>query len=111
MRDDQERLRDILEAIDNIESEADKGKSTFEQDRLVQSWIIRHLTIIGEAASKISQPLRNAEQEIPWSLMVAMRNILVHEYFGVDLNEVWQAVERDLPTLKASMIKLLQKLE
>ncbi len=103
MRDDRERLRDILEAIDNIQTEAENGKTAFERDRLVQTWIIHHLQIIGEAASKVSQPLQEAESRIPWPQIVAMRNILVHEYFGVDLEEVWRAVERDLPPMKRAI--------
>ena len=55
----------------------------------------------------MSQPLQEAESHIPWAQIVAMRNILVHEYFGVDLEEVWLAVERDLPPMQRAIEALL----
>ena len=58
-----------------------------------------HLQIIGEAASKLSEEFRDAHREIAWPQIVAMRNVIAHEYFGIDLDTVWQVVERDLPEL------------
>lgn len=111
MRDDQERLRDILEAIDAIELEASKGKDAFERNRLIQTWIVHHLQVLGEAASKVSAGLRKDHPHIPWAQIVAVRNVLVHEYFGVDLDEVWAAVEVNLPTLKREIAGVLHGLE
>lgn len=100
MRDDRERLRDILEAIAQIEKYAVKGEAEFQQNELIQVWIVHHLQIIGEASSSLSQTLINKYQRLPWAEIVAFRNILVHEYFRVDLKAVWKIVERDLPDLK-----------
>jgi len=89
MRDDRERILDMLEAIDRIERHAEKGREAFNQDELIQTWVIHHLQIIGEAASKLSQDFRDTYREIPWPQIVAMRNVIAHEYFGIDLDAVW----------------------
>jgi uncharacterized protein with HEPN domain len=68
---------------------------------------VHHLQIIGEAAAGLGARFHGAHPELPWPQIVALRNILVHEYFGVDLEEVWATVERDLPSLKAQVQALL----
>ena len=83
----------------------------FLQNELIQVWIIHHLQLIGEAAARLGQAFHAAYPQIPWAQIVAMRNILVHEYFGIDLEEVWTTVERDLPLLKAQITAILRELE
>ena len=107
MRDPQERLRDIFDAITRIERYAAQGRDAFDQDELIQVWIVHHLQIIGEAAAQLGRNFHDAHLAVPWHQIVAMRNILVHEYFGVDLREVWNAVERDLPGFKRAIEELL----
>ncbi|MCP9469507.1 MAG: DUF86 domain-containing protein [Nitrospira sp.] len=111
MRDPKERLRDILDAIARIERYAARGRQAFEQDELIQVWVFHHIQIIGEAAANLGQDFHEAHPEVPWPQIVAMRNVLVHEYFGVDLGEVWKTVERDLPGFKCAVEKLLKALE
>ncbi|MDJ0648460.1 MAG: DUF86 domain-containing protein [Xenococcaceae cyanobacterium MO_188.B19] len=94
MRDNRERLKDILEAIDGIEKYANRGKQVFEQDELIQIWIIHHLQIIGEASAAMSQSFIANYPEIPWQDMSDFRNVLVHEYFRVDTEIVWNVVVR-----------------
>ncbi len=110
MKDDRERLRDILEAIDRIERHAAQGRHAFERDELLQTWSVHHLQIIGEAARKLSESFRKAHPEVAWAQIIAMRNILVHDYFHVDQDEVWSAIERDLPVLKHSIATILDGL-
>ena len=110
MRDDRERLLDMLEAIDNIERHAGKGREAFEKDELIQTWVVHHLEIIGEAASRLGARFRSLHSEVPWAQIVAMRNVLAHEYFGIDLDEVWQVVERDLPELKRKLSSIVEGL-
>ncbi|MGB2936751.1 MAG: DUF86 domain-containing protein [Phycisphaerae bacterium] len=110
MKDDKERLRDILEAIGRIEKHAARGHAVLETDELVQVWMVHHLQVIGEAARRLSDDLRGRHPEIPWPQIIAMRNILVHDYFAVDLEEVWSAVERDLPDLKKKITAILDEL-
>lgn len=111
MRDPKERLRDMLEAIAAIERHLDGNKTRFEQDELLQTWFLRHLQIIGEAARAVPAELRERAPEIPWPRIIGMRNVLVHGYFGIDTEIVWQAVTRDVPALKPALHGLLAFLE
>lgn len=74
-------------------------------------WAVHHLQIIGEAASRLSTELTTAYPEVPWSKIVGMRNILVHDYFGIDLDVVWNAVAGDLPSLKSKVQSIVKGLE
>jgi uncharacterized protein with HEPN domain len=100
MRDYNERLVDILEAIEKIEKYSSLGHETFEHDELIQTWIVHHLQIIGEAASAIPDSFREKYPDVPWSKIIGMRNILVHNYFGIDVDAVWAVVVNDIPDLK-----------
>jgi uncharacterized protein with HEPN domain len=111
MRDPKERLRDILEAIAAIDRYRDRDRSAYDQDELLQVWFLRHLQIIGEAARRLPEEIRNLAPDIPWQKMIGMRNILVHGYFAIDLDVVWDAVQRDVPLLKPAVEALLKKLE
>jgi len=103
MRNDLARLLDILDAIDKIERRASGGKDLFLTDELLQVWMIHHIQVIGEAASRLSTSLREGHPSIPWDDVVAMRNFLVHQYFGIDLEEIWDTVVTDVPRLKAEL--------
>ena len=111
MRDDRERLRDILEAIERIERYTAKGREEFERDELIQTWVVHHIQIIGEAARKLSEEVRSEHDQVPWPAIIAMRNILVHDYFSVDIDEVWSTVERNLPDLKANISSIMDDME
>lgn len=107
MRDSYERLRDVQEAIMHVLKYTSEGNNLFYHDELVQVWVIHHLEIIGEATRTIPQDFRNIYPEIPWKQINAMRNILIHIYFEINLDRVWEVVERDLPVLKASVDAIL----
>jgi uncharacterized protein with HEPN domain len=111
MRDDRERLRDILEAIERIENYVDRGEGAFRRDELIQTWMTRNIQVIGEAARGISQEFRDNYPEIPWSRIIGMRHVLVHEYFEIDLDIVWRVVSDDLPRLKSQIHAILQHVE
>jgi uncharacterized protein with HEPN domain len=68
----------------------------FRAGRVIQVWIFHHIQIIGEAAGHLGRDFHDAHPEVSWPQIVAMRNVLVHEYFGVDLGEVWKTAEHDL---------------
>jgi uncharacterized protein with HEPN domain len=76
-------LKDIIQAIDNIERYAKLGRKKFENDELIQSWFIRHLQIIGESARALPPDVRDKMPDIPWAKIVGMRHILVHDYFEI----------------------------
>jgi len=111
MRNDRARLLDILEAIDKIERRTAGGKEHFLADELLQVWMIHHIQVIGEAASSLSSSLRERHHSIPWVDVVAMRNFLVHQYFGIDLEEIWDTVVTDIPRLKAELGTVAKELQ
>lgn len=93
MRDDRERLDDILEAIDKIEKYAVRGRHAFDNDELIQSYILNQLRILGEAARTLSTRTRQQFPSIPWTKIIGMRHILIHHYFDIDEDIVWRVVE------------------
>jgi uncharacterized protein with HEPN domain len=110
VRSDAERLRDILDAIDQIRKHSSKGRDAFDQDELIQVWIVHHLARLGEATARLSPKLRRHRQ-VPWKQIIGMRNILVHEYFRIDPGTVWTAVEIQLPPLEERVRAILAELE
>lgn len=108
MRDDREKLLDILEAIEKIEERTVGDKELFQRDEMVQVWVLYHVQVIGEAAGRISETLRARYPHVPWPDIVAMRNVIVHHYFGVDLDQIWDAVTNDLPALKTWTTQMLE---
>ena len=107
MRDVSERLRDIQEAIERIMKYTSQGRDSFDHDELVQTWVVHHLEIIGETARSIPQEFKNNHPGIPWRQISRMRNVLIHIYFGIDQDVIWEIVEHDLPVLKASIDAIL----
>ena len=107
MRSDVDRLQDVLEAIERIEKYAARGKAAFYQDELLQTWILHHLLIVGEACRALSREFRASHPDEVWSDASGLRNVIVHHYFGIDHEVVWAVVERDLPILKALIRKIV----
>jgi uncharacterized protein with HEPN domain len=110
MRRDPERLQDILDALASIERYVAQGRQAFDEQELIQVWIIHHLQIIGEAANALSTDLIDQYSEIPWAQIIAFRNIVVHEYFRISLDLVWAIVKNNLPPLKVTVEQMLQDL-
>lgn len=111
MRAPAERLRDILDAIAAIEKYIHRGKPEFERDELLQVWLVQHLQIVGEAVANLDNATRQLAPDVAWSRMVGMRNILVHSYFAIDLDVVWDTAVKDLPGLKDAAGTLLGTLD
>ncbi len=85
------------------------ARAEFDRDELLQVWVLHHLQILGEATGSLPQTVRDQAPEIPWAKIVGMRNVLVHQYFGIDREVVWSVVERDLPQLKEQIERLLSR--
>lgn len=110
MRRFRERLQDILDAIAQIEVERAKGRRAFDDSRLIQVWMVHHLMIIGEAVRAIDPATRQQHPSVPWRQITGMRNILVHDYFRINDQIVWETVETHLPVLKEEIEKILAQL-
>ena len=111
MRSDRERLLDILDAVERIEAQAARGRAAFAEDELAQTAVIRWVEIVGEAARVLTEELRQAHPEVPWRQMVAMRNVLIHGYFDVDIDLVWSVAQNDLPKLGAQVRAIVEAME
>ena len=81
MRSERERLLDIMEAIERIEKYAAQGRDAFEQDELIQNWMVNHIMTIGEACRNFPEDFQARYAEIPWADIIGMRNILIHHLF------------------------------
>lgn len=95
-RDHRVYLADILAAIGKIEQYTIGGKDAFFAHEIIQDAVIRQLSIIGEAAAKLPAAMKASEPEIPWRKIVAMRNIIIHDYSQIKLQRIWETVEQDL---------------
>ena len=109
MKSDFVYLRHIMDAIDKIESYASVQKDAFMSESHWQDAIIRNLEIIGEATKRISKPLKTQYPDIPWRNIAGLRDVLIHDYMGVDLESVWNVVAKDLPTLKKQLSRIIMK--
>jgi uncharacterized protein with HEPN domain len=108
MRDDAAYLLDMLIAARKIQQfVADVNETMFDNSELHQSAVVRELLVIGEAARFISAEYKTQHPEIPWNIIAGMRNRLVHEYFRIRLNIVWQTVQQDIPTLIEQLERLI----
>lgn len=103
-----EYLGDILEQIERIESHVvGLDFQAFTKDNKTQDAVVRCLEIIGEASRQMPEDFKTARPEIPWRDIIGTRTILIHDYLGVDLVEVWRTVEKNLPELKDQIEKIL----
>ncbi|MDP3043606.1 MAG: DUF86 domain-containing protein [bacterium] len=102
-------LEHILESINKIEKYVkDIDESDFNNNFLVVDAVVRNLEIIGEAARNLDDNFKSANIHIPWRDIADFRNVLIHEYFGVDKEKIWLVIKKDLPELKKE-IKILLK--
>ena len=107
MRDQKLYIYDIIKAIDLIESFVENmNYEAFIEDPKTQSAVIRQFEIIGEAVKKLDKNLTDKYSEIDWQAVAGMRDLLIHHYFGVDLDIVWESLREDLPAFKRIMISL-----
>lgn len=100
-------IEDILESIGKVEEYIGEIKEEdFYRNTQLQDSILRRLEVIGEATKNIPLDFRNKYSVIPWKRMAGMRDVLIHEYFGVNLKRVWRVANKDLPRLKKEILKI-----
>jgi uncharacterized protein with HEPN domain len=101
-------IEDMLASIEHISTFIQTiNEEQFSRDIQLQDAVIRRLGIIGEAAARLTNEIREKAQKIPWKSIVGLRNIVIHEYSNIKLGEVWDVVQNDLPSLKDELKKLL----
>lgn len=110
MKDDRIYLLHIRDAIQHILEYTVAGKANFLDDRKTQDAVVRNLEIIGEATRRLASSLKDAHPDISWKPIAGMRDKLIHDYFGINLQLVWDVVERDLPALSHKVSQLLEDL-
>ncbi len=104
-------LSHILESIERIYTYlGDMSQEQFLNNSLVQDACIRQLEIIGEAVKNISPDIRNRHNELPWQDIAGMRDKLIHHYFGIDYELVWNTINEDLPILKREISLIIKEL-
>ena len=110
MKDSNIYILHILNSISRIEQYTKEiSEKEFYNNFLIQDAVIRNIQIIGEASKKFEESFKETNAHIPWRQITAMRNKVIHEYFGIDLPAVWQVVNIDLVTLKNQLLELQSK--
>jgi len=111
MSRDQVYLRHILEAATKIVEYVAVGRNEFFARSHWQDAVIRQLEIIGEATKRLSDDIRGISADIPWKRIAGLRDVLIHDYMGVDLDAVWEIAIENVPKLKADVEKILSQIE
>jgi uncharacterized protein with HEPN domain len=109
---DKVRLEHILDAIELIEKSLfNKTDEDFQNDFILQAAIIRWVGIVGEASSKITKEFKSKNSDVEWKSIEGLRHVIVHEYFGVDLERIWVVTQIDIPELKVVIKKLIKEFD
>ena len=108
MRRDHQRLVDILDALDSLGRMIEgRTESEFFSDEMLRYAVAQRLTVVGEAVARLSAEIKERHGPTPWQDIVGLRNILVHEYFGIHWPSVWQTVIEDAPALRERIARIV----
>jgi len=106
------RIEDIIEAIEKIRTyTAEMSLEAFAADSKAVDAVIRNVEIIGEASRHLPRDICARFPEVPWDEMRGIRNVLIHEYFGIDVEVLWETIKRDLPPLLPHLRRMLEESE
>lgn len=109
MKDDSVYLNHIKESIRRIAENTSAGQEAFLESHTLQDAVLRNLQTMSEATQRLSDAVKNSRPEIEWARIAAFRNVLVHNYLGIDLQVIWEILTRDLPPLNQVIFELLGK--
>jgi uncharacterized protein with HEPN domain len=109
VKDDRVYLQHIRDALDDIATYANAGHEAFVAERMRQDATIRKLEVIGQAVKNLSDNAKSRQPHIPWKQIAGLRDKVIHDYFGVNLEIVWAVVEKDLPQLRHAVDDLLKE--
>jgi uncharacterized protein with HEPN domain len=102
VKDDRVYLQYILRCISRIQEYAAGGRDQFFRTPLIQDGVLRNLQVLAESSQRLSEQVKAMRPEVDWAAVGGFRNVLVHDYLGVDLEQVYRVVERDVPQLKTA---------
>lgn len=111
MKGDRIYLLHIRDAINRVGQYIAPGRPAFLWSHMIQDAVVRNLEVIGEAVNHLSDQLKDGHGEIPWKQIAGMRDKMIHEHFGVNLELVWKAAETELPKLKVEVESILSELD
>jgi len=109
MKSDKTYLQHILEMIGRIEVATEGGKENFVSSTLHQDAVLRNLHTMTETTQRLSTDLKDSHPEVEWATLSAFRNVLVHDYLGIDMEVVWSVVSTDLPDFKGKVLNILEE--
>ncbi len=107
MKDDRVYLEHIRDALNDIATYTNIGRDSFFTDRMRQDATLRKLQVIGQAVKNLSEETKSRQPQVPWKQIAGMRDKVIHDYFGVDLEIVWAVIEKELPKLETAVAALL----
>jgi uncharacterized protein with HEPN domain len=108
VKDDRLYLINIQESIERIEEYTQDGKDAFLDDKKTQDAVLRNLHTLAESSQRISNKLKEQSAQVDWRTLSAFRNVVVHDYLGISLEQIWDIVENDLPNLKKNISTILK---
>jgi uncharacterized protein with HEPN domain len=107
-KDDTVYLRHILECVRRIEEDIVEGRERFMASHTLQDAVLRNLQVMAESTQRVSETAKATQPNVEWRKIAAFRNILVHDYLGIDLDTIWEITQRDVPQLKQSVEDMLR---
>jgi uncharacterized protein with HEPN domain len=108
VKDDRLYVIHIGECLARIAQYVAGGREAFMHSTLIQDAVLRNLQTIGQSVSRLSEALRAAHPEIDWRSIIGLRNVLVHDYLGINLERIWDIIERDVPKLQRKVEEILR---